>query len=76
MFRNKGQSNEIIAVVDAKDKQDRQVIVPILINGIGTQNQATVQANIVKSIYGKDNFDRYIRSNATEETILYKKEPS
>lgn len=73
VFRNKGRVNEIVTVVEGKDKQCRQVIVPILINGTGRQNNQEIEAHIVKSIYGKDNFDKYIQANATKETILYKK---
>lgn len=71
VFRNKGRVNEVVAVVDAKDKQGRQVIVPIKINGKGIQNNQEIEANIVKSIYGRNNFEKYIKENATVKTILY-----
>lgn len=67
VFQNK---EDIVAVINAVDKQGNPVIVPIQINGKGTQNYIRVESNIVKSAYGKNNLNNYISNNVRSEDIL------
>ena len=70
VFKNHNAENEIIAVVNAVDKNKKPIILPIKINGSGRQNFIQVEANIVKSAYGKNNLQNYIDKNVEEEDIL------
>ena len=63
-------SNEIIAVVNAVDKNKRPVIVPIKLNGRGNQNFIEIDANIVKSVYGRNNISKFIEQNVTKDNLL------
>ena len=46
------------------------LIAPIKINGRGNQNFIEVEANIVKSTYGRTNFKKFINENLTQDDIL------
>lgn len=70
VFKNHDAKNEIIAVVNALDKQKKPVILPIKIDATGSINHVIVDVNLVKSIYGKNNLQRYIDKNVREEDIL------
>ena len=62
--------DDIIAVVNAVDKKKNPVIVPIKINGKGQQNFIEIDANIIKSAYGKDNFSNFLKKNVTADNLL------
>ena len=70
VFKNHNMDNEIIAIINAVDKNKKPVILPIKINGSGRQNFIQVEANIMKSAYGKNNLQRYIDDNVRREDIL------
>lgn len=70
VFKNHKASNEIIAIVNAVDKNKKPVIVPIKMDATGSKNHIIVDVNLVKSIYGKNNLQNYIDNNVKEEDIL------
>lgn len=70
VFKNHKASNEIIAIVNAVDKNKKPVIVPIKMDATGSKNHIVVDVNLVKSIYGKNNLQSYIDNNVKEEDIL------
>lgn len=62
--------DDIIAVVNAVDKNKNPVIVPIRINGKGQQNFIEIEANIIKSVYGRNNMSKFIEQNVTADNLL------
>lgn len=70
VFKNHNAKDEIIAVVNAIDKNKKPVILPIKINATGSINHIIVDVNLVKSIYGKNNLQNYIDKNVREEDML------
>lgn len=70
VFKNHNAKDEVIAVVNAIDKNKNPVILPIKINATGSINHIIVDVNLVKSIYGKNNFQNYIDKNVRDEDML------
>lgn len=70
VFKNHNMANEIIAIVNAVDKDKNPVIVPIKIDAKGSKNYILIDANLIKSIYGKNNLQNYINKNVRPEDIL------
>lgn len=70
VFKNHNAKDEIIAVVNALDKNKKPVILPIKINATGSINHIIVDVNLVKSIYGRNNLQNYIDKNVREEDML------
>lgn len=62
--------DDIVAVVNAVDKKKNPVIVPIRINGKGQQNFIEIDANIIKSAYGKENFSNFMKNNVRADNLL------
>lgn len=70
VFCSQNNNKDIIAIVNATDKEKNPLIVPIRINGFGRYNEMSINGNIVKSLYGKRNLNRYIEKNVRPEDIL------
>ena len=61
-------AGDIIVFTDIKDSEGHSVIVPLAIQkDIGNQNVA----NVIKSIYGRDNEDLFVTKNVLAENVLY-----
>lgn len=69
--QNKEHPEDIIAVVELKDKKDRQIIVPFSPNKKGNFNDIEIDINLAKSIYGRNNFNKFIQDAFKENRILY-----
>ena len=69
--QNKEHPEDIIAVVELKDKKDRQIIVPFSPNKKGNFNDIEIDINLAKSIYGRNNFNKFIQDAFKEKRILY-----
>ena len=62
--------NEIVAILNWYDKQKNILIVPMKINGKGNNGYIEIEANIMKSVYGKQHLTNYINKNFTMNDIL------
>lgn len=61
-------ADDIVVFTDIKDSEGRSVIVPLAIQkNIGRQDVA----NVIKSIYGRDNEDLFVTKNVLAENVLY-----
>lgn len=69
-FQSDSEGKEIIAVVNAIDKNKNPVIVPLKIDGKGTKNFIRIDANIAKSVYGRKNFQDFINKNINKDNLL------
>ena len=69
--QNKEHPEDIIAVVELKDKDNKPIIIPFSPNKKGNFNDIEIDINLTKTIYGKDNFDRFINRAAQENRILF-----
>jgi hypothetical protein len=70
VFQNKDYDNEIVAVVNAIDKKKNLIIVPMRINATGNKDFIEIDTNLVKTIYGKENFQNYIDRNVDGSNLL------
>ena len=71
VLQNKKNKDEILLVLNWYDKQKNILIMPMKLNGRGYKNYIEVEANIVKSVYGKEGFKEYINRNFAMDDILY-----
>ena len=71
VLQSKKNKDEIISILNWYDKQQNILIVPIKINGKGNKNYIEIEANIVKSVYGKNNLSNYVNKNFTPNDILF-----
>lgn len=55
--------NNYLLVTSLKDNEDNRIIVLIQANARGTYNNIYICENQIKSIYGKNNLNRYISKN-------------
>lgn len=65
------REDSIVVLTEIADKENRPVIAAVKMNGVGRQNEEIISANILTSVYGKDNFDNFIRRNVEESAVLY-----
>lgn len=64
--------NNYIVVTEFKDSESRNIIVPIKINGKGRYNNIFIDEHQIKSVYGRNNLEKYLKVNNFEK--IYKKE--
>lgn len=69
ILQQKGDK-DIVAVLNWYDKDKNILICPIRINGSAQYNKITIEGNIAKSVYGKENFKNYINNNFQQKDIL------
>ncbi len=70
VFQSNDDSRDIIAVINAVDKNNNPIIVPVRINGKGNQNFIEIDANIAKSAYGRNNINDFIKKHVTKNNLL------
>jgi len=66
--------NNFLIITELKNKSNNEIVVPIQINGKGLYNDIFIDENQIKSVYGRNNLDNYLKKNSFEE--IYKKEES
>lgn len=67
----KQNDNNYLIVTEFKDKNNKEIIVPIQIKGKGLYNNVYIDENQIKSVYGRNNLEKYIKDNNFE--IIYNK---
>ena len=65
------RDDSVVVVTNATDLEKCPVIAAIKLDGYGSLNSDYVAANIITSVYGKENFNSFISRNVNADTILY-----
>lgn len=63
--------DSVVVITSAVDKNNRPILGAIKFDGFGRQDGKIIEANILASVYGKDNFENFIRRNVEAENVLY-----
>lgn len=63
--------NSVVIVTQTVDKENRPVIGAIKLAGKGYINSIELDANVLTSAYGKDNFQSFIARNIEQDSVLY-----
>lgn len=71
LLQNSKDKDELVAILNWFDKNKNTLIVPLKLNGKGNKNFIRIEANIAKSVYGRNNFVNYINNNFSQNDILY-----
>lgn len=65
------REDSIVVVTSSTDSKGSPVIGAIMFDGRGNYNDVEIEANILTSVYGKDNFNSFLKRNINENNILY-----
>lgn len=68
------QGDTIISVLKEKDEKGNTLIVPIEQKGHACYQDAYIESNFIKSMYGKRNIEKFLNQAAREGKILYLEE--
>lgn len=63
LYIYKISNDNYLIITELKDKENRNIVVPVKINGKGTYNNVYIMQNQIKSAYGKNNLYSYIQNN-------------
>lgn len=63
VFVSRTDKNSLVAVVDAKDESQRQVITIL--------RDTNGKVNVIPSMYGRNNFDAFVASNIKQGNLIY-----
>lgn len=65
------RDDSVVVLTATVDKENRPVIGAIKFDGRGNLNDIEINANVLTSTYGKDNFNEFLQRNVDADTILY-----
>ncbi len=65
------RDDSIVIITEAIDKENRPVIAAIMLNGKGNIDGKYIDANIMTSAYGRNNFQNFINNIADENAVIY-----
>lgn len=68
------KTDSIVLVTDLIDKENRPVIASIKMNGIGRIDEQFIKTNVLTSVYGRNNYDNFIKNSVENGCLLYDKE--
>ncbi len=63
--------NSIVLTTYLADKEDRNIIASIKIDGKGQVNNIEINTNVATSVYGRNNYDKFMQSNLENGKLLY-----
>ncbi len=65
------RSDSVVVLTEIADKENRPIIAAIKLDGKGNIGGYKIEANILTSVYGKDNFESFLNRNLQVGTVLY-----
>ena len=68
----KTSKDNYLVITEILDDNGRNIVVPIKIDGKGTYNDVYIDENQIKSAYGRNNLERYIKNNNFEKIYTKK----
>jgi N12 class adenine-specific DNA methylase/predicted RNA methylase len=71
IVQSENDETDIISVIALRDKQNRQIIVPIAQGRKGYVNNMEIDFNLVKTLYGKDGFENWLTAAIDDDRLLY-----
>ncbi|MCC8042587.1 MAG: hypothetical protein LIO69_03620, partial [Oscillospiraceae bacterium] len=71
IFDSISRKDSIIAVLNDVDSDNDPIVVTIQPNGKGTYELHTQDSNFVTSIYGRENFERFIQNTINADSVLF-----
>ncbi len=63
--------DSVVLVTDLIDNENRPVIASIKTNGKGKVDNKKINTNVLTSVYGRNNYDNFIKNNIEEGNLLY-----
>ena len=60
-----------LVITQLKDNAGNDIIVPVKVNGNGVYNDVFIDENQIKTVYGKDNLENYLKENSLDK--IYEK---
>ena len=65
------RKDSIVVITEAIDYENRPIIAAILLEGVGRIDGKHINANIMTSAYGKDNFQSFLNRIADTNSVIY-----
>ncbi len=65
------KADSVVILTSTVDSENRPILGAVKFDGKGYLNSLEINSNILASVYGKDNFNDFIRRNLDAGTILY-----
>lgn len=67
----KSHDNSYVFITELAGKQGRPVIASIKIDGEGKINDIDIKSNVMASVYGRNNYDTYMKDNINKGNMVY-----
>lgn len=71
VMKSRTKDDSIVVLTAELDKQKRPIIAAIKLNGYAFVGNDRIQANILTSVYGRNNFSSFLNNNIEENRIMW-----
>lgn len=71
IMKSATESSSVVEYIQAVDKNNKPIMVAVKMDKPGYLNNKYIQANIVTSEYGRDNFEEHVKLGISKNEILY-----
>lgn len=71
VMKSRTKDDSIVVLTAELDKQKRPIIAAIKLNGYAFVGNDKIQANILTSVYGRNNFSSFLNKNIEENRIMW-----
>ena len=71
VIQSRTKNDSVVVLTAELDKQNRPIIAAVKLNGRGNIDNEEIEANVLTSVYGRNNFSSFFNSNITEDRIMW-----
>lgn len=71
VMRSRTKDDSIVVLTAELDKENRPIIAAVKLNGRGVVENERIEANVLTSVYGKDNFSSFLNNSVSENRVMW-----
>lgn len=71
VMRSRTKDDSIVVLTAELDKENRPIIAAVKLNGNGYIDDEEIEANVLTSVYGRNNFSSFLNNNVSEDRIMW-----
>lgn len=71
VMRSRTKDDSIVVLTAELDKENRPIIAAVKLNGHGNIDDIEIEANVLTSVYGRNNFASFVNNNVSEDRVMW-----
>lgn len=71
VMQSRTKDDSIVVLTAELDKENRPIIAAVKLKGHGNIDDVEIEANVLTSVYGRNNFSSFLNNNVSEDRIMW-----